>query len=205
MGTYEERLKKGSYTGSLLQKGNTFRKELAEPETSEEIPDDLEEIENQIHKLKDRLWEMAWLIGKRLILVKDKYLDATEFLNIGDYSKEKFGIEKRTTYRFIFIADNYDKMTARTLGSKLRLLEPLDDEKRKEYLKWMKLKEPTYREIEERIKSEMKKEINQPEKFSLSKSILKVNFKEVGGMIPKEKTQDFLKDLDLLINKYVTK
>ncbi|GMT49217.1 MAG: hypothetical protein IEMM0008_0756 [bacterium] len=69
----------------------------------------------------------------------------------------------------------------------------------------MKLKEPTYREIEERIKSELKKEINTPEKFSLSKSILKVNFKEVGGVIPKEKTQDFLKDLDLLINKYVTK
>ncbi len=203
MSSYEDRLKKGSYTANLLQKGNTYRKELTEPEFSEDIPENIEEIELQINSLKNRMWEVSWLIGKRLLVVKDKHLEGTEFLSISDYAKSKFGFERRTTYRFMFIAKHFDQVTARTLGSKLRLLEPLNEDKRNAYLEWMKNDNPTFREIELKIKEENKKDPISKEKFLINKNLLKVDFQQIGTSIPENKTDDFLRELEELIKKYI--
>ncbi|MDH4128048.1 MAG: hypothetical protein OEV44_04805 [Spirochaetota bacterium] len=183
-------------------KGGGFKETQINPELSDEIPDLLDDIEKQIHKLDSRLWDCAWLIGKRLIIIRERFLQDLGYLNISDYAKDKFNFSHATTVRFIFLAKTFDQSTARNFGSKLRLLQPLDDLNRQKLLEWIEKENPSFQEIEEKIKSENKK-LGRPKKeISLSKVKMIVDFRKMGVEIEKEKEKEFLKRLEALIKEY---
>ncbi|MDH5681125.1 MAG: hypothetical protein OEZ36_06045 [Spirochaetota bacterium] len=186
----------------FAQKGGGFKESQINPELAIEVPDSLEEIEDQITKLDTRIWESAWLIGKRLIAVRDMYLKDLGFINISEYSKEKFGFSHATTVRFIFLASTFDISTARNFGSKLRLLQPLNDSEREKYLDWIKENNPSFREIEDKIKSENKKPNRSQKKIDINKTKITVNLKEMGLKIEEKKQDEFLNRLTMLIEEF---
>ncbi|MDH4129808.1 MAG: hypothetical protein OEV44_13705 [Spirochaetota bacterium] len=195
-------LKEGKNPNQLVQMGKSFTQSKVELEMSESIPESLDEIENQIKKLKGKSWEIFWYIGKRLVFIKENFLRTTEYTNISDYAKAKFDFSHGTTVNCIFIAKNFSLSHARDFGSKLRLLQPLDIEKRQAYLEWFEKENPTFREIEDRIKSETKKLVNSKEKYFIGKSKIIINLNELGKSIKKDKSDEFLKKLEALVLEY---
>lgn len=180
-----------------------YEDSIIHAELSEHIPDNLEEIESQISKLTNRMWETAWLIGSRLSVIKEKYLSALGYLSITEYANEKFELSSDMTSRFVFIAKNFTIADARQFGSKLRLLSSLDPLEMKKYLEWMKEENPTYREIESKLKEDKGQKLGRPKKeISLTKTTLTVDFKKLGVSIGSEKSQEFLQKLQELIMEY---
>ncbi|MDH4130045.1 MAG: hypothetical protein OEV44_14905 [Spirochaetota bacterium] len=180
-----------------------FREESIHPEMSEDVPDLLEEIEKQIYKLKDKTWEIAWLIGKRLIKIKEKQLlKNTKYTTLDDYIEDKFEFSRRSAYNFIYLAHNFNKVHTSAHGYKLVLLQPLEDLKRQKYLKWIDKENPSANDIREKIKSENKKLSMPKREISLSKIKMTVDFKKMGVEIEKEKEKEFLKKLEALIREY---
>ncbi|MDH4129103.1 MAG: hypothetical protein OEV44_10140 [Spirochaetota bacterium] len=166
------------------------------------IPESLDEIEKEISTLKNKMWEFSWLIGKRLIVVREKYLKELEFTNISEYANEKFNFSHGTTMNIIFIAKNFTQSQTFDFGSKLYLLRTLDDNTKHKYLEWMKNSNPSANEIRERIKSEIKKAGRPKKEISLSKVKMIVDFRKMGVEIEKEKENEFLNRLKALINEY---
>lgn len=166
------------------------------------IPNSLDEIENQIIKLKGKMWEFSWLIGKRLIVIREKYLKDLGYLNISDYASEKYDFSHGTTMNIIFVAGTFTQSQTFDYGSKLYLLRPLDETKKQKYLEWMKSQNPTANEIRNLIKSEIKKPGRPKKKINLGKTKLTVNFKEMGITIKKDCEDEFLKRLEDLITEY---
>lgn len=193
-------------TNPFISKGSQFKETQLNPEMSEEIPTSLTEIENQINKLHGKSWEILWLIGKRLLEIKEKYLKDLDYLNISDYAKEKFNFSHTTTVHAINLSNNFSLSCTRNFGSKLRLLLPLENNMKDKYLEWMEKESPTYKQIQDKIKEETKPKIGRPKQdVNLSKTKMTVDFKRMGRFIPKEKSNDFLKELNELIDKYSTK
>jgi len=168
-----------------------------------EIPDSLEEIENQIADLHSQVEINGWHIGQRLIAVKNNYIDNTEYKNIYDYAFEKFKMGQTSTKYLMFVASAFTECHVRDYGSKLRLLQPLDENKRKKYLEWIEKDHPTFHDIEEKIKAEKMVKIGRPtQEISLQKTQLVVNFKKLGISIDKNKKAEFLEEIKKVIKKY---
>ena len=184
------------------KRSGNFEEKYVHPEFSEEIPEHLSDIESQIKKLNGKVWECAWLIGKRLIVVREQFLDGTEFTNISEYAKARFGFSHTTTVRFIYLANHFKKSSVLNFGSKLYLLSKLDDENRQKYLDWMKEDNPSYQTIEERVKSEFKKQGRPKKDINLTKTEIKIDLRKMGLSINKEKSDEFLKELEALVRKF---
>ncbi|MDH4129442.1 MAG: hypothetical protein OEV44_11835 [Spirochaetota bacterium] len=195
----------GKPVEQIKQQGGGF-KQFVDPENSEIAPESLIEIESQITKLKNKISEFGWLIGKRLIAVRENHLEETNYNNIAEYAEDKFGFKRSTTFNLIFIAHNFSKVQALGFGSKLYLLQRVNEKDRKKYLDWFEKENPSFRDIEEKIKSELNRELSKPkENINLNKVKLTVDFRKMGGIIPEEKSDDFINDLKALITKYLKK
>ncbi len=145
------------------------------------MPNTVDELENEIDRLKEEMQKSMWLIGQRLSKIKNEKLYETKYKDFTEYCTYRFEFNRRTAYRFLFIYDNFTFETARTHGSKLRLLEGIkDDEKCKELLEWMDKESPSFREVEQKVK-ELKtssdKETNEIE--PKSKPIIKKSTKTI--------------------------
>lgn len=179
-----------------------FEDTIIYPEFSDKIPDKLEEVENQIKKLKNKVSECGWLIGKRLISIESKHLEGTPYQNITEYAESKFGFKRTTTYNLLFVSKNFTKVQSIELSSKLYLLYSLEENKRQKYLDWMMREKPSRKEIEDKIKSEIKKPGRPKEEFSLTKTAVKIDLREMGYQISKDKKQAFFSELKSLVKKY---
>ncbi len=205
MASYLKQLKKSDK--SVLppdpkKRSGNFEDKYVHPEYSEEVPEELDEIESQIMKLNGKVWDCAWLIGKRLIVVRELYLDGTEFTNISDYAKDKFGFSHTTTVRFIYLANHFKKSSVLNFGSKLYLLSKLDEESRQKYLDWMKEESPSYKTIEERVKSEFKTQGRPKKEINLTKTEIKIDLRKMGLSIIKERSGEFLQELEALVRRF---
>ncbi|MDH4128847.1 MAG: hypothetical protein OEV44_08850 [Spirochaetota bacterium] len=186
----------------FARKGAEFKDHEIHTELSDDIPESLEEIESQLQKLSSRVQECGWLIGKRLIEIRDKHLITTNYENIHSYAFEKFSISKNTCYNLIFVAQNFSRVQVLVLGSKLYLLRALDEIKRKNYLEWMEKEKPSFQAVENKIKSEQQKPGRPREDISFTKTSVKINLQNMGIKLSKEKKQAFKNELKLLIEKY---
>jgi hypothetical protein len=166
------------------------------------IPDKLIEIEAQIKKFEGNIREYGWQIGKRLNEIDKNYLKETGYDNIKDYALNTFGYSFTTTTNLKKIASIFTKEHARDFGSKLRLLSGLEENDIKKYLSWMENDDPTFREIEEKLKKDFPKKGRPKKTININNTILKVDFRKLGKNIPKEKQKNFLKALEKLIEKY---
>lgn len=203
MAKYSEKLKalKSSPINEIA-KGNEFSDEYKNPELSEFIPDELEIIEHQIEKLKSKTWESAWHIGKRLIVIREKHLENTGYTSILEYAVNKFAFSDRTVKRFMFLAKNFDKGTALSLGSKLYLLTKLDEKQKQKYLDWIQENNATYREIQQKLLEDFPPAHRPKKEINLSQSKLTVDFRKMKTKIPKEVEEDFLRELKKLIQRF---
>jgi len=181
-----------------------FREEAIYPEMSEILPDTLEQIEEEIQTLNSRVWECGWYIGKRLLYIKENYLTELNYSSISEYANEKFNFGTDLTSRFIFIANIFDIADVRQFRSKLRLLQGLDRDEIDNYLEWMKSENPTYKELENKVKSDKNVSVvNREEKeININKTVVKVNLRKMGLTIPKDRQTDFLRDLESLCRQY---
>ncbi len=205
MSSYLEKMKNNISKNTNLvdpPEGGSLQDKYTKPEMSDKIPEDINKIENQIFKLKDRMYEVAWLIGKRLIIIRDKHLKDLGYTNISEYSQEKYDFSHTTTVRFIFIAKHFDRSSAQNFGYKLTLLQKLNEQQRKEYLEWMEKENPTVREIEQKIQSELKKIQRPMQPINLTKTKLTLDFKTMNYYIPKEKSTNFMNEIEELVKKY---
>ncbi len=196
--------KEGKAPDQLVQMGKSFSQSKVESELSGTIPESLEEIESQIKKLTQKSWEIFWYLGKRLDFIRKNYLDSLPFTNISEYAKAKFDFSHGTTINCIFISKNFSISHARDFGSKLRLLMPLDEKKRVEYIEWMTSEHPTFRQIEERIQKEkvLTHPVQSIKDININKTKMIVNFKEMGIEIKQDKQDEFIDRLTALIKEY---
>lgn len=184
--------------GLIHQTGNT----IIPPELTDNIPNSLNEIEEQINNLQGHYWKVSYHIGKRLIEIKEKYLAETGFENIYTYALDKFGIGQRTCYNYIYLATNFNALQVTAMGYKLVLLQSLEKNDFQKYLKWIEKENPSLREIENKIKSDYPKQGRPLEPINLSKSKLTIDFRIMQKKINNDKRNDFLEELTKLIEKY---
>ncbi len=209
MSSYAKRLKKKIESGDGRELApnplaDGFEEKYLHPEMSDKMPATLEEIEGQINKLQGRMWEVAWLIGKRLIYVRDNFIKKLkDYDNIGQYVESKFdNLSQRTAYQFMFITANFSKEESVKFGSKLALLQPLEEERRILYLDWLGKENPSYQEIQEKLKSD-KKPVGRPkEDFSKSKTRFSVNLQMMDKKIPRSKRKEFRELRDDITEKF---
>lgn len=169
------------------------------------ISDDLNEAESFLDKIAARHWEMAWAIGYLLRQIEIKHAGVinNKYSTISQYAQLRFSIEPKTAQRFMFISEYFDIETARSFGSKLRLLQPLDEQKRKEYLDWIKKENPTFREIEEKLKSEKgNTNVTRQDIIEIRKNTISVKLNQLGFDIPKEKHERLKSEITELLKKY---
>lgn len=174
-------------------------------ENFEKIPSSLDEIEKEIFKLEINVREYGWEIGRRLNEIDKNFLKETNYTNVKDYAFDKFGFSHRTTTYLKFIANNFDKGHARALGSKLRLLSSVNDDKREEYLDWMMNEQPTYREIEDKVKKKNNKEPSKPKNYIVGSGSVTIHLSKMGLTIKKDKSEEFLNELKKLVERYSDK
>lgn len=180
-------------------------------ESYEDIPNSIEEIEKEILTLTQRMWDVAWYIGKRLEIIRDKHLDSTGYKNIELYAKDKFKLSKYLTYQFINIASRYDLVCARKHGSKLRLLQSIKDEnKEKEILSWMNEKEPSFREIQKKVNevkdlnivNDKNLDIKPKESIIISKNRIAIDYNKMGLHLNENMFLELKKELEEVLKKY---
>ncbi len=179
-------------------KNEITNKNINDLEIYKEVPDNLTEIENQIQNLKSRMWEVAWYIGKRLIVINDNFINETGYENITEYSMDRFGLSRDLTYQFMRIANKFNLVDACQHGSKLRIITSLKDEKANKYLKWMSEEKPTFREIQNKLNQERRK-INRgrpSQVITIKKSRVTIDLNKMNIEIPKERQNDFFTALD---------
>lgn len=173
------------------------------------ISNDLNKAESFLDNIAARHWEMAWAIGYLLRQIEIKHSDviSNKYSNISQYAQTRFSIEPKTAQRFMFISEHFDIETARSFGSKLRLLQPLDKQKREMYLEWIKKENPTFREIEERLKDEKGKTstVGKHETIEIKKNTISVKLDQLGFNIPKDKYERLKSEITELLKKYSDK
>ncbi len=201
---YADRLRHNG-KAPIIKRGEHYDLDVLRPELSEYLPDSLDELERQIDKLKERIWESAWFIGKRLIAINERYLIKTGYDTISEYAEARFGLKQRTTYNYMFMAKEFDRLQALAMGSKLFLLERVDKEKREEYIQWLQQENPKYREIEERIKQDKSASQYNPKQaivFGKRRVSFDANYYGL-DRIDKNKKRDFEYALDQAIRAVV--
>lgn len=168
------------------------------------MPGSLNEIETQIEELKNKTWECAWHIGKRLITIREKYLTDSEYHNIYEYSELRFGLSKSTVYNFIFLAERFELFQTIGKTSKLLLLRKLPSNLYEKYLEWINADDPTVKEIQERIKAEYEN----PSRGRPKKPVLyrqgrfSIDPKLMGLKIDDTKARDFIPALEQFLKDY---
>lgn len=208
MGSYGAKLKKkteetGGKNLAPNPKSGGFEEKFTLPELSEKLPDKITEIEKQIFKLNDRTWETIWHIGHRLNEINIKFLNETSYKSISEYALETFEFSQSNTSNYMNISANFSLNHARNFGSKLRLLLPLDSQTREKYLEWFEKDNPSFRDIEEKIKqSTSAKKIPKKKVISISNKSISIDLLTLGKKINKNKVDEFERKLNDLINEF---
>lgn len=208
MSSYEQKMK--AHTGGVTPQG--LDEDFSDLDAYKNIPDKLEDIEEQIVNLYSKTIECGWEIGKRLIKIRNDFLSQTGYENIADYAWDKYEIRKNTTYNLIFIAENYNRVQVLGLGSKLYPLRRIkDDVKREEIFNWMQSESPSYSQIEERISKELNDaqpkdptpEVLPPEDYiSFNDDTIQIDTKKLGLKIKKTDKTDFLEMMKRIVQDW---
>ena len=93
---------KNKVSGSITVEGsqNDFN-DMIQYET---MPSNLNDIEKQIFDLQDKLSKSLWLIGIRLIKIREEYIDQIKYTDFLTYVEEELGIQSRTAKNLMFLS-----------------------------------------------------------------------------------------------------
>lgn len=89
------------------------------------IPDNLDEIERQIERLKQRWGEFTYLIGQRLKYISDnKLYEKNNYPNFKTYVNIALKMAENNAYYYIAVYNYFTEEQTRVAGSKLKLIIP---------------------------------------------------------------------------------
>lgn len=190
----------------MKQAGNNFEG-LTNQELTTNIPKTLDKIEEQIFSLQDRISEAGWHIGLRLLKIKRDHLDEIQETSIVEYAENKFGFKKNSTYRLMYVAENFTKEESNKYGSKLyyfKQLDTQDEEQIKQLKEWLENENPKNSEVEAEVKrlNGVKKSGRKKKNYNLSKNSFTCNLKKFGIIIDTKKEDEFLDEFIKLAQKF---
>jgi len=145
-------------TLSLISENRKLKKQIEEGrfDISRNVPTDIKEITNELHKLMSNRIANTYQIGLRLLKVHTNRLYKKVTESFEEYVEDYVGISKKSAYRFLFIAENFDDVSALTHGSKLELLQPIwingNKKLKDEVIKWLNDEKPSYRQVIDYVK-----------------------------------------------------
>lgn len=181
------------------------------------IPDNLDKIIDEIDELRLNASKYAYLIGLRLIEIRDKYLHELPFNNIVDYADKELKISEGSVRNYIFLAEAvklkkyFTENQVLDYSSKLyplKKIEKLTEPEKKiaELLEWIEQENRSYKEIVNRVKDLFiaEKGIKEPDPIRMSDKSLTINFELLKNSLDDDKIKQFKEDLEKLIEKYNT-
>jgi hypothetical protein len=169
------------------------KKDLCEDINLYHIPQNLDEIELQIDRLKQRWNEFTYLIGHRLKYIHfNRLYELKGYADFSTYVKVALKFSENNAYYYIAVFDYFTEEQTRIAGSKLKLIIPLlnkvkkdkeltDDMKQQKISGlrnelYFKIKNKSYREAEKIIKEMKTKYFN--ELKDIQKEINKIDVKK---------------------------
>ncbi len=187
-------------------------KKTSDPGISEgNVPENKNELENEILSLKQNINQNGWLIGQRLSKINELKLFKPDYQTFYEYCQEKLEIVKQTAYNMIYIYKEFSMEQVKTFGSKLYLLQRIkSSDERQKILSWMESTEPSYRAVEEQIsrhiidnKSDSSSDDNGSNNLPITKGRKKITI-EYSKLIQPEKQDEFYNKLENLVKEYIS-
>lgn len=100
-------------------------RDLCEDITPQELPDDLDQLEKQIERLKQRWGEFTYLIGQRLKHILElKLYEQNNYPNFKTYVTVALKMAENNAYYYIAVYNYFTEEQTRLAGSKLKLIIP---------------------------------------------------------------------------------
>jgi hypothetical protein len=100
-------------------------KDYCEDIDTRNIPDNLDEIERQIERLKQRWGEFTYLIGQRLKYISNnKLYEKNNYPNFKTYVNIALKMAENNAYYYIAVYNYFTEEQTRVAGSKLKLIIP---------------------------------------------------------------------------------
>jgi hypothetical protein len=124
------------------------QRDLCHDITTDNLPENLEDIEMQIDRLKQRWSEFTYLIGQRLKLINDSRLfEQKGYQDFQTYVNIALKMSENNAYYYISIYEFFTEEQTRKAGSKLKLIIPILNKVKRD------------REIPDEIKTERLKDL----------------------------------------------
>lgn len=177
------------------------------------VPDDAEEIDEQIQRMAEKFNLLWYWIGKRLAVIRDNKLflplGYSSFENyINQHVKPKFNIGKSQAYNVMYVAQKFEPAEADEYGQKLALLRRLanqpDDQIK--VAEWIKQQSPSYREVERKVRDTLvrdvkpKPEIGSEFRIKSSGSSVRIEFRQE---LSKDKRVELEDTLQTVLQEFV--
>lgn len=172
------------------------------------ISDSILILETEIFNLKKDIAKSIWLIGQRLFKINEKKLYKDRFKTFYEYCEKNLDITRRTVYNMMFVFQNFSFVQSIAHGSKLYLLQPVNNKiERDKLIEWIEKENPSRRQIEQKIKFlNIKPEEHKQKKFFIKtirndKNIISktiINYE----IIKEDKREEFYTKLENLIKEY---
>lgn len=196
-------------------KTNSGKTDLCQDITSSNVPENLEELEMQIDRLKRRWGEFTYLIGQRLKYINDNKLYKEKgYRDFKTYSNIALKMSENNAYYYIAVYEYFTEEQTRKAGSKLKLIIPILNKIKKEKdspedYKMAKIKDvrdelflkvfnKTYREAEKIIADVRRKFFTDMDKIVSFKRIVVTKER----VIVNESDKDIQKQLVALIEEF---
>jgi len=191
-------------------------KDLCEDIQPSFIPSNLDDIERQIERLKQRWGEFTYLIGQRLkYIVDNKLYEQNNYPNFKTYVNIALKMAENNAYYYISVFHFFTEEQTRMAGSKLKLIIPFlnkikSDKSLPESLREIKIKamrdelfykiyKKSYRDAEKVIKEVKSKVFNKIADLEFNKKKL---FVKSDRIVLLEDNEDVKNDIIALIKNY---
>ena len=107
------------------EKAEIQSRDLCEDILINQVPTELNEIEKQLERLKQRWGEFTYLIGERLKYILDnKLYETNNYPNFKSYVTIALKMAENNAYYYIAVYNYFTEEQTRLAGSKLKLIIP---------------------------------------------------------------------------------
>jgi len=200
---------------ATADKSLSERRDLCDDITLDNLPKNLDELEMQIDRLKQRWSEFTYLIGQRLKFINDgRLFEEKGYSDFQTYSNIALKMSENNAYYYIAIYEYFTEDQTKMAGSKLKLLIPIlnkvkRDKEIPEDLRSARIKDlrdEMFAKIYNKTYREAEKAVNEFKTIYFSDFEKIIKFERIivkdNKIIINEDDKDIQKELVELINKF---
>jgi hypothetical protein len=176
------------------------------------MPDNLNDLEEQIYELMEKTSRCGWYVGKRLIVIHEAFMNDIGYKDFVKYVEDKLGIKSTTAKNLMFVAKNFELGQALDFGSKLYLLYPVDKSKHEQYLQICKDNDFSYRQFAEYIKHNelqalegLKNLLSLATGYTVRGNTFSINLSKLGFQIDQEDYTKIIEEIQEILKRYSKK